>query len=290
MLSWRRVAVSFLVLLGLAGAGVYGPTWSAPVASADTDPRVVSKGRYLASVICVECHTQRVEGNPLALDRSKLFAGGERFDLPFGTVYSSNITGMGTMTAAEIKRGINEGVGRGGRLLVLMPWESYAGLADEDVDGLVAYLQSLPLIENPVPRSDLRVPREALHAEAATHAGISVGPRAPTGRDNPVRGEYLAKSLLGCTACHGADLAGGTPPFFAPNLTPDKATGIGTWSKEDIVRATREGRRPDKSRMGPVMPWATSYRNLTDDDMYNVIAYLRSVAPVSRTGGGPPPG
>jgi len=106
MLSWRRVAVSFLVLLGLAGAGVYGPTWSAPVASADTDPRVVSKGRYLASVICVECHTQRVEGNPLALDRSKLFAGGERFDLPFGTVYSSNITGMGTMTAAEIKRGI----------------------------------------------------------------------------------------------------------------------------------------------------------------------------------------
>lgn len=153
----------------------------------------------------------------------------------------------------------------------------------------MAYLQSLPAISYAVPEAELRVLREALYAEAAKAAQSPGGARAPTGRDSPSRGGYLVKNLLGCQGCHGATLAGGVPPFFAPNLTSDRATGIGNWSKEDIVRAVREGVRPDRRRLAPVMPAATAYRNLTDDDMYNVIAYLRSIPALPKGGAGPQP-
>jgi mono/diheme cytochrome c family protein len=110
------------------------------------------------------------------------------------------------------------------------------------------------------------------------------------------RGTYLMSSIVACGNCHtpkgpegeipGMKLAG-MAPFFetpeftanAPNITPDKETGIGTWSDEQIISAIREGKRPDGSIIGPPMPIGL-YRGLSDRDVGAIVAYLRQVEPV----------
>jgi len=107
------------------------------------------------------------------------------------------------------------------------------------------------------------------------------------------RGKYLVETIMGCGNCHtprGPDgprmelaLAGGNvvesnPAFtaIAPNITPDRETGIGGWTDDQLFLAIREGRRPDGSLIGPPMPFG-QYRNLADADVRAVIAYLRTV-------------
>jgi mono/diheme cytochrome c family protein len=104
------------------------------------------------------------------------------------------------------------------------------------------------------------------------------------------RGEYLFH-LAGCSGCHtqahGPLLAGGgaleTPfgTFYAPNITPDLATGIGRWRAVDLVRALRDGRAPDGHAYLPVFPYP-SYTHLHRKDMLAIYAYLRSVPTVVR--------
>jgi len=105
------------------------------------------------------------------------------------------------------------------------------------------------------------------------------------------RGEYLAK-LLGCPFCHmpmgpkGPDFtrpfAGGmeVPEKFgtwrAPNITPHKGTGIGTWTEEQIITAIREGKRPDGSKLFPIMPYP-NYHRMTDDDAKAIAAFVMSL-------------
>jgi len=103
------------------------------------------------------------------------------------------------------------------------------------------------------------------------------------------------RSIVACGNCHtpknaqgeipGMELAGGVTfedePFTAvsPNITPDPQTGIGKWTDAQIIAAIREGRRPDGSIIGPPMPIAL-YRNMSDDDVKAIVAYLRGVKPV----------
>lgn len=110
------------------------------------------------------------------------------------------------------------------------------------------------------------------------------------------RGRYLMTGIVACGNCHtplgpngplaGRELAGGLPfvekPFtaYASNITPDKDTGIGNWSDAQIVTAIREGRRPDGTLIGPPMPIGL-YRGISDSDAAAIVAYLRSVPPVS---------
>ncbi len=110
------------------------------------------------------------------------------------------------------------------------------------------------------------------------------------------RGTYLVNGIAACGNCHtqqgpdgpmpGMDLAGGmqfdmNPAFvaYAPNITPDKETGIGNWSDAEISRAIREGIRPDGSLIGPPMPFEV-YRGISDADLAAIVAYLRTVPPV----------
>jgi mono/diheme cytochrome c family protein len=107
------------------------------------------------------------------------------------------------------------------------------------------------------------------------------------------RGRYLVHAG-GCLTCHTADrpdavpLAGGraleTPfgTFYAPNLTPDRATGLGDWTDADLGRALREGRAPDGSYYYPVFPYP-AYTGMSDADVAAIGAYLRSLRPVRQT-------
>ena len=115
------------------------------------------------------------------------------------------------------------------------------------------------------------------------------------------RGAYLVNTIMACGNCHtprDADgkpiadkaLSGGlafnTPAFIAtaPNITPDRETGIGSWSDTEIKRALVEGVRPDHGRLAgialaAIMP-ANFYKALLPDDLDAIVAYLRSVTPV----------
>jgi mono/diheme cytochrome c family protein len=114
------------------------------------------------------------------------------------------------------------------------------------------------------------------------------------------RGRYLAQSVLGCTTCHtprdftkhgappvaGMDFAGqpielaGFPGHIVvSNITPDKETGAGNWTDDQIARAIREGIKHDDATLFPLMPYML-YKGLSDEDLASVVVYLRSVPPV----------
>ena len=114
-----------------------------------------------------------------------------------------------------------------------------------------------------------------------------------------IRGKYLVDAVTGCFGCHtdpdwskrgappmaGREGSGhiwsdqGMPWLVAPNITPDKETGIGNWSDDALARAIREGIGNDGRALFPTMPY-TSYREMSDEDLASIIVYLRSVPPV----------
>ncbi|MEQ8399264.1 c-type cytochrome [Thalassobaculum sp.] len=125
---------------------------------------------------------------------------------------------------------------------------------------------------------------------------LTAGLCATATAETPVeRGRYLVESIAGCGNCHslqdaggpiaGKELAGGPLmkeavfEAYPPNLTPDRETGLGGWSDDEIVRAIREGRSRDGRVMGPPMPFGL-YRGIADDDVRAIVAYLRTVKPV----------
>jgi mono/diheme cytochrome c family protein len=133
----------------------------------------------------------------------------------------------------------------------------------------------------------------------ATAAAIATATLWSAEAQTPLqRGKYLMDGIVACGNCHtpkgpqgdlpGMELAGGLKfdePFgvaYAPNITPDRETGIGTWTDAQIIAAIREGKRPDGSIIGPPMPIAL-YRGISDDDVRAIVAYLRQVKPVKNT-------
>ncbi|MDB5632129.1 MAG: hypothetical protein JWR49_984 [Tardiphaga sp.] len=119
-----------------------------------------------------------------------------------------------------------------------------------------------------------------------TSAALALDPQS---FDRVERGRYLA--VLGdCAGCHtapgGAPFAGGLAletPFgrlVAPNITPDRETGIGNWSDADFVAALHDGRGHNGIRLYPAMPYP-AYTRMTVDDVLAMRAYFKTVAPVS---------
>ena len=124
-------------------------------------------------------------------------------------------------------------------------------------------------------------------------------------RDEQIaRGKYLV-NLAGCTDCHTPGYFFGKPDmqrylggsevgfevpglgvFHGRNLTPDKETGLGNWSSDDIVTAIQTGVRPDGRGLAPIMPWM-AFSKLTKDDAYAIAAYLKSLPPVNNKVVGP---
>ena len=118
------------------------------------------------------------------------------------------------------------------------------------------------------------------------------------------RGKYLVE-FGGCNDCHtpgyflgkpdmsrylsGSDVGfeiPGAGVFVGPNLTPNKETGLGNWSKDEIIAALQTGVRPDGRMLSPIMPWP-AFAKLTKLDASAIADYLRSLAPVSSKTPGP---
>jgi mono/diheme cytochrome c family protein len=142
-----------------------------------------------------------------------------------------------------------------------------------------------------------------LFAGAATALFLGMSFEAPA-QDPVARGKYLAV-VGGCTDCHTPGYFFGKPDekrylggsevgfeipgmgvFHGPNLTPDKDTGLGSWSAAEIVTALQTGVRPDKRVLAPIMPWK-ALAQLTKDDANAIAAYLKSIPAVKNKVPGP---
>ncbi|WP_342238058.1 c-type cytochrome [Inquilinus sp. OTU3971] len=137
-------------------------------------------------------------------------------------------------------------------------------------------------------------------------ASVAVLPAVTALADDPqiARGKYLV-TISGCNDCHtpgyffgrpdmsrflgGSDVGFEIPGqgvFVGPNITPDKETGIGSWTREQIVTAIQGGKRPDGRMLAPIMPWH-AFAQLTADDAMAIVAFLQSSAPVHNQVPGP---
>jgi mono/diheme cytochrome c family protein len=140
---------------------------------------------------------------------------------------------------------------------------------------------------------------------AAVVAAIFFNPQTAGAQNAQVaRGKYLV-TIMSCTDCHTPGYFFGKPDndrllggsevgfevpglgvFYGRNLTPDKETGIGAWTDGQIATALTTGKRPDGRELAPIMPWR-AYASLTREDTLAIIAFLRSLKPVSNKVAGP---
>jgi mono/diheme cytochrome c family protein len=123
-------------------------------------------------------------------------------------------------------------------------------------------------------------------------AAVSAQQTAQTAGGDARRGAYLAQAA-GCIGCHTAEGKGAVPfaggralqtpfgTFYGPNITPDRHAGIGQWSESQFMRAIRHGERPDGSDYYPAFPYP-SFTRISDGDLRDLWAYLRTLAPSSR--------
>jgi mono/diheme cytochrome c family protein len=259
---------------------------------------LVERGAYLTRAAdCMACHTK---------PGGKDFAGGLGFKLPFGTLYSTNITpdketGIGDYSDADFLNAVQRGVRRdGARLYPAMPYASYSYMTDEDALAIKAYLFSLPAVRESVPANTLSFPFDQRWAMMVWSAVFNRDTRfAPDPSKSPEwnRGAYLAEALAHCGECHtprnlgfaldnrkkfaGAVTAG----WHAFNITSDKSTGIGGWSDADLASYLANGHATDHGTASGPMGEAVdrSFSQMTADDIKSVVAYMRTVPPISST-------
>jgi mono/diheme cytochrome c family protein len=267
-------------------------------AHGQTDKDLIAKGQYIFAIAggCA-CHTDP-KGTP--------HAGGRPFPIPFGTVYSTNITqdketGLGDWTDQQIHDAIIKGISRDGtKILPVMPFEAYSGMAQEDLKALIAYMKTLKPVKKATPPLKTWVP---FTRGLATPAYLKVfgrfsntPPQAP--KSGLERGRYLVNHVSLCGDCHtprnpigvpkralylaGASAKSGFLGEDVPNITPDKETGIGDWKREDLAELLLTGTKPDLDNVQGLMAEVVEqgYKNMTKEDALAIADYLKSVPPI----------
>ena len=233
-------------------------------------------------------------------------AGGGEVPTPFGTFYGTNITpdaetGIGQWTDAEIVAAIRDGIARGNVESPAMPYYYYAGMADDDVADLMAYLRTLPAVrrQNRPHAGEMPLARWGYRAWRLLFFRPAVHPTsAPT--EGLPRGRYLVDHVSICVDCHtprnrlGVPIAslylagsahgpGGDP---VPNITPHK-TGIGDWDRDDILNVLTRGMLPDFDNVQGLMAdvvdghgGGPGYKDAPESDRQAIAAHVKSVPPI----------
>jgi mono/diheme cytochrome c family protein len=265
---------------------------------------VTERGGYLVNTImaCGNCHTPRdADGKSIA---EKAFSGGLTISSPAFTATAPNITpdretGIGSWTDPEIKRALVEGMRpnhghlAGVPLAAVMPAGFYKALLPADLDAIIAYLHTVKPIPNEVPAP---VYKAAVHREP--YPDTEIGFDAAALADPVRRGAYLV-TIGHCMECHAAwsrgvsDFKSGlgkggrpfgpepgapadTPPTITANITSHPTAGIGAWTDAEIKRAITQGISRDGRKLKPPMAYGY-YAGLTEADLDDIIAYLRTV-------------
>jgi mono/diheme cytochrome c family protein len=255
-----------------------------------TDPKL-ERGEYLSKILgCKYCHAAVGASGP---DFSHPFAGGFEVQEKLGTWRAPNITqdprtGIGAWTDTDIATAIREGVRPDGtHLYPIMPYLNFNRLTDDDLNALIAYLRTVPGVNNAVAtNTDLALPRPL--APEPTNAADVVA--------DPVKhGEYLV-TIMNCGMCHtplGPDgmpdvtrqFAGGVEieipklgagTLYSSNITSDPDTGIGTWTDAELEQAVRV---PGVGG-GRIELYLTGKNPMAEVDLAAIVAYLKTIPPV----------
>jgi mono/diheme cytochrome c family protein len=271
------LATAVLALIGGARLNKSYDVRPEPVA-VSADPAVLQRGQYLVATACVGCHGEDLGGTPFFQDPA------------LGRIPAPNLTsgqaGIGsTYDDDDLALAIRHGVNKDGKRLMIMPSDAFWHYSDEDLGAVIAYMRSVPPVDNDLGERSTRLLgqvlvgaglMDVLAADRIDHARPR--PDAPAQQVNAAYGQYLA-NISDCRSCHGAALAGGrssepgAPP--GPNLTP--GGDLATWTVEDFVRAMRTGVTPAGDMLNPAfMPWPV-YGRMTDDDLAALFLYLQSL-------------
>jgi len=184
------------------------------------------------------------------------------------------------------------------------PYPVFNGMAAADLGALVSFLRTVPPVRRANQPKRITVPlfeSVFLPAWLAAFAPRETPPAAAPTAGVP-RGEYLVRAVAHCGECHtprtmtmatdnSRFLAGnpkGPEDAEVPNITPDRATGIGTWTAEEIAEYLGTGTRPDGDVAGGLMAEViegtlAGYKDLTKADRLAIAQYLKSIPAVSNT-------
>ena len=238
-----------------------------------SDPTAIERGQHLVSTIffCQECHGEDLAGKP-------------QFSDPLsGTVSAKNLTAgaggiAGKFGDTDWVRAIRHGVDQEGRPLIEMPSNSFYYIGDADLGAIIAFLKSLPPVDNELPERDLGLFYQLailsnpslIPAEVIDHTAPR--PPAPEPGVNAEYGKYLATA---CTICHGPGLSGGTAAGAGLDLTG--GGDLPDWTETEFMHALRTGERPRGEDIDPSrMPWKRVGK-LTDDELRAIWLYLQTL-------------
>jgi mono/diheme cytochrome c family protein len=269
-------------------------------------PQRIQHGAYLANhvTVCMDCHStrnwQKYSGPIIPGTEGK---GGQYFgeELGFpGKFYSKNITpaNLGTWTDGEIYRVITTGVDKNGHAIFpVMPYGSYGHMDKEDVLDIIAYIRSLHPIQNVIPARSIQFPMNLI---LNTIPQKAVPISKPNPADTIAYGNYLV-SIAACKDCHTKHekgnlimemaFAGGrlfkmpNGNVYSANITPDKETGIGNWSRESFIARfksysdTANLETMTDNKINTIMPWSM-FGGMDSSDLSAIYAYLKTLKPL----------
>jgi len=292
MKLFRIKQAQYVARLGLAACMLLGLAGQANATDAD----LVKRGAYLATAgDCIACHTAP-HGQP--------FAGGLPLQTPLGEIISTNITpsktaGIGAYTLEQFGAALRKGIRADGQpLYPAMPYTSYSQLSDDDVQALYAYFMSAvtPVDTRPA-QTALPFPFNIRYTMLGWDAlFLNRKPFTPDSSKSVEwnRGAYLVDGLGHCSTCHtarnlfmaedsskmlgGAEVGG----WYAPNISSDPASGIGSWSNVEIAAYLRTGHVVGRAQAAGPMAEAidNSLSRLDPSDLQAIATYLKTVPPI----------
>ena len=304
------IALALIIFIGSALSYVkfaLPDVGDAPQLKVDLTPERIERGKYLAMhvTVCIDCHSTRDWSKFSGpIDENSIGTGGEKFDeaagLP-GTIYSANITphNLKNWTDGELFRAITTGVKKdGSAIFPIMPYGSYGKMDKEDIYSIIAFLRTLPEQHTSSPERELDFPLNFIVNTIPSKANPQT---IPSASKQVEYGAYMVNASA-CFDCHtnvkdgapleGMDFAGGREfklpggSVFTANITPDKETGIGHWTKQQFVerfKAFADSGHITQTVSGTefqtVMPW-TMYGGMKTQDLEAIYAYLRTIRPI----------
>jgi mono/diheme cytochrome c family protein len=307
----KKVGIALLVLVALVAIAItftvgwrpfIGPRMR-PLTNRtfESTPARLARGKYLftSAAGCIDCHSQHDANQASWPIVPGTEGSGQIFPLNGlpGNVVAPNITsdpetGIGKWTDDEIARAIREGVDKDGRpLFNLMPYEHYRTMSDEDLASVIVYVRTLPAVRHELPVTQLIFPVKYLIRSVPEPVTSPVP--APDSSTPVNRGTYLV-NIAGCGDCHtpqvkgqavagmnfagGFVLAGPWGSVASANITPD-ASGISYYDEKLFTDAMRTGMVHARKLSG-IMP-TEIYGKMTDQDLSDVFAYLKTIPPVA---------
>lgn len=231
---------------------------------------------------CEACHGEQLQGL-VYMDNPAI-----------GQVITPNLTsgpgGIGAQrTDGDLIRAIKHGIRPDGTPLLFMPSTEFYFLSDGDLGKVLAYIRSVPPVDNETKLSNLSftgfvamsIVKDITFLPAELIPHDKPAPPAPEPGVTVQYGQYLSMS---CMVCHGLTLSGGEIPGFPaewpapPNLTSGTGSRLPVWGEAGFIEIIRNGEKHGRRINPSYMPW-TSYRHMTDDELRAVYKYLMSLPP-----------